>query len=360
MTAEGPAKPCRGEGLSLPAPSLQATREQLTTKRERVSDETTGLVRASGGESRTAGEAGTCAETVSPDRLILGEGIRVVAGRIILVDILAGRLLRVPKNRATSSGGTEAAHRPQLTELARVDVPLGAVVPLAGKVGAWVAAMGDGLAVLGPSREVTWLAHLETGRLQTIRMNDAAADPGGRIFAGSMAQDGTPEAGRLWRLDRDGKVSVAMDGISVPNGPAFDRQRRLAYLADSARGLVWRMRIDPASGRLSRPDVFVQLTAQEGSPDGMTVDDDGRLWMALWGAGRVACFDPRGSLVGAVAVPARQPASVALMPKPPGQLWITSARVDLEQPSDLDGAVFSVPVGATAPPATAFQLAAPA
>lgn len=284
---------------------------------------------------------------VGPDRLLLGEGVRFVEGAVVLVDIVAGRLLRV----AHDHGATP------LEELARVDQPLGAVASLAERPGAWVAAVGDGLAILEPPGELTWIAHLEAGRSVPLRMNDAVADPAGRFFAGSMATDGTPEAGRLWRLDRDGSTRVVLDGISIPNGPAFDRDRATAYFADSAKGLLWRIPVDPASGDFGTPVELARFGPDEGSPDGMTVDDEGRLWVACWGAACVRCLSPHGEELAKVAVPARQPASVALTPSLPGRLWVASASVELEPPGPLDGALFCIPVDATAPPADPVRLA---
>jgi len=286
-------------------------------------------------------------EVVGPDRLVLGEGVRIVGGRIILVDILAGRLLEVePGNRP----------EPLLRELGRVERPLGAVAPLAGRPDAWIAAVGDGIAVLEPPDQLTWLAHLEAESPGNMRMNDAVADPGGRFFAGSMDQAGMPEAGRLWRLDPDRSVSVVMDGITIPNGPAFDRERQVAYLADSAKGSIWRMAVDPASGALGKPHEFVRVDSGEGSPDGMIVDDAGRLWVALWGAKRVVCFDSDGTLLRTISIPAQQPSSVAITPSAPGWLWVTSATVELEHPEPLDGAIFKIPVGVTAHAADTVRL----
>lgn len=285
-------------------------------------------------------------EVVGPDRLLLGEGVRFVDGAVDLVDIVAGRLLQV----VADHGATP------LQELAHVDLPLGAVAPLAERPGTWVAAVGDGLAILQPTGELAWIAHLEAGRPVELRMNDAVADPAGRFFAGSMATDGTPEAGRLWRLDRDGSTRVVLDGISIPNGPAFDRDRAIAYFADSAKGLLWRIPVDQATGDLGSPVELARFGPGDGSPDGMTVDDEGRLWVACWGAGCVRCLSPDGEELGKVTVPATQPASVALTPAMPGRLWVASASVDLTSPGPLDGALFCVPVDATAPPADPVRL----
>jgi len=286
-------------------------------------------------------------EVVGPDRLRLGEGVRFVDDELVLVDIVAGRLLRVvPDHNGTP-----------LEELAHVNLPLGAVAPLADRPGTWVAAVGDGLAILEPPAELTWIAHVEADRPVEVRMNDAVADPAGRFFAGSMATDGTPEAGRLWRLDPDGTTHVVLDGISIPNGPAFDRDRGIAYLADSAKGLIWRIPVDRASGDLGTPVELANFGPDEGSPDGMTVDDDGRLWVACWGASSVRCLSPEGEELAKVAVPATQPASVALAPSKPGRLWVASATVELDSPGPLDGALLCIPTDATARPSDPVRLA---
>ena len=108
----------------------------------------------------------------SPDRLELGEGGRWVDGRLVLVDLLAGRLLE--------TGGDAPG---PLRELYRLDVPLGAVAPVAGRPGTWLAAAGTGLAVLDAG-QVHPVADLESANPAPARMNDAVADPQGRFWAG--------------------------------------------------------------------------------------------------------------------------------------------------------------------------------
>ncbi|MFJ4754059.1 SMP-30/gluconolactonase/LRE family protein [Streptomyces sp. NPDC088763] len=282
----------------------------------------------------------TIPRAARPDRLELGEGIRWTGTDVVLVDILAGRLLHAPQD------GTAA-----LRTVAELPVPLGAVAPLAGHHGTWVAAAGTGICLLRPDGTVDWLARPEDGAPVPMRMNDAVADPFGRFWAGSMAYDAEDGAGSLYRLDRDGTVVRVLDGVTVPNGPAFSPDGSLMYLADSARGVVRRYPVDPATGTLGAPRLFVAM--EDGSPDGMAVDAEGAVWMAVWGTGTVRRHLPDGMLDRTLRLPACQPAGVCLAGD---VLHITTARVGLPAPGPDDGALFTVRVDVPGTPTPACRL----
>ncbi|EGX57703.1 SMP-30/gluconolaconase/LRE domain protein [Streptomyces zinciresistens K42] len=278
--------------------------------------------------------------TTRPDRLELGEGIRWTGTRTVLVDILDGRLLSVPDNPAAP-----------LNTLARLPVPLGAVAPVAGHEDTWIAAAGTGVCLLRPDGTLDWLARPEEGVRPRMRMNDGTADPSGRFWAGSMSCDADRDAGSLYRVDPDGTVVRVLAGITVPNGPAFTRDGRLMYLADSARGVVRQYPVDPATGALGAPGEFV--TVADGSPDGMAVDAEGAVWIALWGTGTVRRHLPDGTPDRTLRLPARQPAGVCLVDD---VLHITTARVGLSDPGPGDGALFTVHVDVPGPPTPACRL----
>jgi len=275
-----------------------------------------------------------------PDRLELGEGVRWTGTEVVLVDILAGRLLSAPQDETAA-----------LRTLAELPVPLGAVAPVAGHHGTWVAAAGTGICLLRPDGSVHWLARPEDGAPAPMRMNDAVADPFGRFWAGSMAYGADDGAGSLYRLDRDGTVVRVLDGITVPNGPAFTPDGSLMYLADSARGVVLRCPVDPATGALGDPRPFV--TVEDGSPDGMAVDAEGAVWTAVWGTGTVRRYLPDGTLDRTLRLPALQPAGVCLAGD---VLHITTARVGLSAPGPDDGALFTVRVDVPGTPTPACRL----
>lgn len=181
-------------------------------------------------------------------------------------------------------------------------------------------------------------------------MNDAVCDTRGRMWAGTMAYDATANAGALHRLDDDGTVTTVLDGLTVPNGPAFSPDGSTLYLADSAVGTVYAYRLEQSTGELSDRRDFIWMRPDAGSPDGMTVDEEGRLWVAVWGAGQVHCYAPDGTPLLKIGLPAVQPTSVCLT----GQsLIVTTARYGLSAPGPWDGAVLAAPCGIAAPTASA-------
>ncbi|MFI6369552.1 SMP-30/gluconolactonase/LRE family protein [Streptomyces sp. NPDC050546] len=267
-------------------------------------------------------------------RYELAEGGRWVDGRYVYVDILSGRLFELRDDAS-----------PVPRQLAALDVPLGAVAPVYERPRAWIAAVGTGIALLTTDGALEWLDRPEDRTPVPSRMNDGVADPAGRFWAGSMAYDGTPGAGSLYRTDPDGTVVRALDGLTIPNGPAFTADGTTMYLADTAAGTVLRCHVDPVSGGLSAPTTFARLREAEGSPDGMTVDEEGCLWVAMWGAGAIRRYHPDGRLLRTLTVPAPHPTSVCL---PPGdnRLLVTTARHGVKNPTAASGAVLSIPVPA--------------
>jgi sugar lactone lactonase YvrE len=282
----------------------------------------------------------TPAHTTRPDLLELGGGVRCTGQEVVLVDLLAGRLLKAPKDPAAP-----------LEPLAQLPSPIGAVAPVAGRPGTWIAAAATGVCLLTPGGETSWLARPEDGGTPRMRMNDAVADPSGRVWAGSMGHDADEDDGSLYRVHHDGTVVRVLDGITIPNGPVSTPDGEGMYLADSARGVIRRHPVDPDTGALGTPEVFA--TVEDGSPDGMTVDSEGALWAAVWGTGTVRRHLADGTPDRVLRLPARRPAGVYPEHDAP---HITTARLGLPDPCPEDGAVFSVRVDVPGTPTPALSL----
>ncbi|MFD4586863.1 SMP-30/gluconolactonase/LRE family protein [Streptomyces sp. NPDC058434] len=276
------------------------------------------------------------------DRLELGEGIRWTDDRAVLTDILTGRLLSAPADPAAP-----------FALIAQLPCPLGAVAPVEGSPAHWIAAAGTGICRIDPTGQVDWIARPEDDAPVPMRMNDGVADPHGRFWAGSMAYEATENAGSLYRVDRDGRVTRVLRDITIPNGPAFTPDGTLMYLADSARSVIRRYPVDPVSGELGPPETFVTLGS--GSPDGMTTDTDGGLWTAVWSTGQLHRYHPDGSLDRIVHLPAGQPAGLCLGGPDGRTLLVTSAYIGLSAPGPFDGAVFAVRVDVPGTPAAPYR-----
>lgn len=280
--------------------------------------------------------------------LELGEGPRWVDGRLVLVDILSGTLLEVDGDRPT-----------ELRRLCRVEEPLGAVAPVAGSPGRWIAAVGTGVAMLGADGSLDWLDRSIAAGPVPRRMNDGVCDPAGRFWATCMAWDATPGAGALFRTGPDGSVVPVFDGLTIPNGPAFTADGRLMYLADSARGIVLRYTVDPVSAEITDGMTFLRF--DQGSPDGMTVDVEGNLWVAVWGGGEVRCHTPQGRLAHTVRVPAPQPTAPCLGGADGTRLFVTTAGYGLDPATAGDsGSVFAADVTIPGLPARPYRTDGPA
>lgn len=162
------------------------------------------------------------------------------------------------------------------------------------------------------------------------RFNDGKCDPAGRFWAGTMAYDCTPGAGALYRLDPDGRITVLARGFTIANGLAWDLHRARFYHIDSPTGCVFAWDYDHAAGTIANRRVVIRTGPQDGSPDGMAMDVEGKLWVAHWGGSQVVRWDPEtGAALERIQVPATQPTACAFGGERLDTLYITSAREGL-------------------------------
>ncbi|MFD2422502.1 SMP-30/gluconolactonase/LRE family protein [Amycolatopsis pigmentata] len=185
-----------------------------------------------------------------------------------------------------------------------------------------------------------------------VRMNEGGCDPDGRFYCGSMAYDTRAGAGKLYRLDAGGTVRTVLTGVTISNGLAWSPDGTTAYYIDTPSQRIDRFDYDgELTGR--RPAVLVPPEA--GAPDGMTVDADGRLWVALWGGSAVHCYTPEGKLEERVTLPVTQVTACAFGGPDLDELFITTSRQgigDGEQPEA--GALFSYRPGVRGIPVLTF------
>ena len=182
---------------------------------------------------------------------------------------------------------------------------VGAVVPRRDPRDGWVVASRHGFSALDRSGVVTAIAEPERGA--GTRMNDGKCDPFGGFWAGSMALDDTEDAAgsaNLYRLAPDGTCRRALPGVTISNGLAW-RDPEHVYYIDTPTRRVDLLTVTADGTVADRREAFA-VPAELGFPDGMTIDADGRLWVALWGGGAVVCFAPDGSVLETVSVDAAQ------------------------------------------------------
>lgn len=278
-----------------------------------------------------------------PDVLVnlgssLGEGPRWDhrLGELAWVDILGGLLHRTN----ASSGATQTLD---------VGGPLGAFGLLDEED--YLLALGRGFAELRGGVVVARDEFLGEG----FRMNDAVVDPGGRFIAGSV-EDGHPPTGSVYSREPDGATRALFGGTSVSNGIGWSADGTRMYYADSAVGLEV-FDYDVETGDVANRRLFAEIPESEGVSDGLVVDGEDCVWLAIWGAGTVRRFAPDGRVIGEVKVPALRSTACAFGGPGLGTLFITSAAVGAtpETAHDLDGAVFAVDVGVTGVPSTVIM-----
>ncbi|WP_369169104.1 SMP-30/gluconolactonase/LRE family protein [Streptomyces sp. R28] len=255
----------------------------------------------------------------------LGEGPTwdPASGRLVWIDILGSRIHTYDPASGRRSVRTAPQH-------------IGAVKPRVG--GGLVLNLRDGVGLLDPDDTFRWLHHEPVpGR----RANDAAVAPDGSLWAGTMRYDEAPGGGTLSRVTGDGSVEVVLDDVAVSNGTGWSPDGSLMYYIDSPTRRV--DVFDHADGRAVNRRPLVGIEDGAGFPDGLTVDAEGCVWVALWGGSAVRRYTPDGELDRVIPLPVPLVTACTFAGPDLTDLYITTARVGLASPPPLAGSVFVVP-----------------
>jgi sugar lactone lactonase YvrE len=252
-------------------------------------------------------------ELAFPAKARLGEGPTwdPASDRLIWVDILASRVHSFDPATGHSSVLATEQH-------------VGAAKPRSG--GGLVVNLRDGVGLYDADGAFRWL-HREAvpGR----RANDAAVDAAGHLWAGTMRYDEAPGGGTLRRIAPDGTVTPVLDDVAVSNGTGWSPDGTLMYYVDSPTGRVDVFDVDSGTGLLRDRRPLAVIEDGAGFPDGLTVDADGCVWVALWDGGAVRRYTPEGKLDRVVEVPAARATACVFGGPDLTELYITTATTGL-------------------------------
>ncbi|WP_422772718.1 SMP-30/gluconolactonase/LRE family protein [Plantactinospora sp. WMMC1484] len=269
--------------------------------------------------------------------------------RLLWVDMLDGDVLTLSPGMGEGpalSPGTERVNRHHVDTVAAV------VRPRASE--GYLVAVERGFVLTDAElRPVRRLPELWTD--PNLRMNEGGCDPAGRLYCGSMAYDVRPGAAALYRLDADLEARRVLDDITISNGIAWSPDGSLAYYVDTPTQRVDVFDYDPETAVLTGRRPFVRIAESDGSPDGLTLDAEGGVWVALWGGGEVRRYAPDGRLDVRIALPARQVTACTFGGPELRDLYVTTSRLGLTDPEPAAGALFRASPGVAGLPVTPFR-----
>ena len=233
---------------------------------------------------------------------------------------------------------------------------IGTVVPV--ESGGLLVALENGIHFLNPiNNELTFLCNpLEKG----VRFNDGKCDPAGRFWVGSMELNLKKGAASLYRFDIDKSLHTMFTSVTCSNGIVWTADKKTMYYIDTETGNVDAFDYDGSSGTITNRRVAVKIPDGNGSPDGMCIDSEDKLWVALWGGSGVGRFDGRtGEMLEKVYVPAPHTTSCAFGGEDLKTLFITTGLHELSMIEKdrypLSGGLFCVDTDVQGVPANFYK-----
>jgi sugar lactone lactonase YvrE len=284
------------------------------------------------------------------------------------------------ENTPTAKLGEGAVWHPEKEALLWVDIPagkifmykpeegiiqditlesmVGTVVPASGRYFA-VAAQETGIFGLSEDGTKDLIAGFPPNALPNVRFNDGKCDPMGRLWVGTMHNEIKDGAANLYMLQED-SLLIKESGVTISNGIVWDTNKNLMYYIDTSTQKVMAYDYDSATGEITNKRVAVEIPLEQGSPDGMSIDAEGKLWIAHWGGNGVYRWDPEtGELMEKIEVPAPNVTSCAFGGPDLTTLYITTAREGLSEEQlaeyPLSGSLFVTETNVKGTPAHLFK-----
>jgi sugar lactone lactonase YvrE len=225
---------------------------------------------------------------------------------------------------------------------------VGTVVPQTDSTA--VVALDNGIYVLNLYNNLlTKLSDVEED-IPNNRFNDGKCDPNGNLWVGSMRLDETIPAAALYKVAPDGSTTKMLENITISNGIVWTKDGETMYYIDTPTGTIRGYDFDKSTSTISNERIVVEVSPDDGYPDGMAIDEQDMLWVGLWNGNAVARYNPRnGKLLNKIEVPAHNVTACAFGGEDLDILYITTAKTDMTEEESanypLAGSIFSVKPG---------------
>ncbi len=205
---------------------------------------------------------------------------------------------------------------------------IGTVVPT--KDSHVAVALEDGIYHLNLKTEALTILSKPTGHPKNLRFNDGKCDPAGRFWVGSIWDRNTPNTAALYKIEHTGESQIMIPNVTISNGIVWSLDGKTMYYIDTYTSCVQAYDYDIETGNITNPKTVITIPKELGYPDGMTIDAEGMLWIALWNGSAVGRFNPNtGKLLEKVAIDALNITSCAFGGRDLKTLYITTASVDM-------------------------------
>lgn len=225
--------------------------------------------------------------------------------------------------------------------------------------GGLVAAMKSGFVFINLKTGETKKIGDPESHIPGNRFNDGKCGPGGRFWAGTMSYEQSKGAGSLYCLNTDLSIDLKLQEITISNGLAWNQKKDKFYYTDTPTGDICSFDFDLSSGKISNRSVIRNIDNSEGYPDGMTIDTENNLWIALYGGAKVIRIDPdSGKTVFEVQLPVPKVTSCTFGGNKMNELYITTCRENMSDEEirnfPLSGSLFKADVPFEGLPAYRF------